>query len=157
MGLQEELNKAVAAERLIELQKLPVITLGELLKKLDSLETEYESYDGKLEPKSVRFNFGSLVPTDFASWRGVYAEIALGYGMQGYDGDDKAPTLAEFIEQVRATIGSTYEGWKGGDFTMTEDTPVWIDNPGNYTNTMLVDIQDDKYSVTLLGVQQKEV
>lgn len=155
-NLQEEINKQIVVERLKELSTLPILTLGELLEKLEAIEPDYETYDKKIAPKHVYFNYGSLVPTDFDSWRGVYAEIAIGYGLRGYDGDAELTTLADFTQKVRDAIGSTYEGWKGGEYTMNESTPVWIDNSGNYTNTMLVDVQSDKYSVKLIGVQTED-
>lgn len=50
------------------------------------------------------------------SWRGIYAELAF------------TPTentvVADMLTDARSAVGATYEGYKGGDFTMDENTRV---------------------------------
>jgi len=60
-----------------------------------------------------------VVPKGFSnphSWRGIYAELAF------------EPTentkVADMLADAKSAIGATYEGYKGGDFTMDEDTRV---------------------------------
>ena len=57
---------------------------------------------------------------DLFSWRGDYSELCL------------EPTgcyhviLAEqLLCRLRGAIGMSFKGYKGGDFLMSEDTPVW--------------------------------
>lgn len=102
---------------------------------------------------TIRFDFGSAIPTGFASWRGAYEEIALGYTLTGYDDRDskaKDIRLNDFIKMVESAIGETFEGWKGGDFVMSKHTPVWVANPGNSDNTGIFEVVDGKYCVILM-------
>jgi hypothetical protein len=97
-------------------------------------------------------------PTGLSSWRGSYAELALnfsfvGYGMPGYiktDGPDlKELTVTEFLAILKSAIGKTYTGWKGGDFVMGKNTPIWVANDGNSGNTAVIGVRDDEYAIIL--------
>lgn len=63
------------------------------------------------------------------SYRGYYDELAF------------EPTEQEWIEDVlsmaRACVGVTFTGWKGGEFTMHEYTPVWLSNIGESSQESL--------------------
>lgn len=53
------------------------------------------------------------------SYRGYYEDLAF----EPSDGFRKASDL---LADCLSALGKTFEGWKGGDFLMKEDTPVWI-------------------------------
>ncbi len=104
--------------------------LGELIEKLKSFAPMYENYRDEMEDVVVKFNFGYLRPSGIDSWRGIYAELAIGHV------DDKEETkLKDLIKELEDCIGKTFTGWKGGDFRMDENTEVHIDNPGECSNT----------------------
>lgn len=52
------------------------------------------------------------------SYRGYYEQLAF------------EPVLATSVKAMlvaaESAIGTTYQGWKGGDFTMDEYTSVWL-------------------------------
>lgn len=127
--------------------KSPQLSLGQLI-------AEIEKYDLKLKKgnsKSIYFDFGSAVPTTLDSWRGVYAELALGYKLTGYDSEERFyPTAEDLLTELKQAIGKEFYGWKGGEFTMDENTPVWVDNPGNYNRTIITGIHDTGYSIIIL-------
>jgi hypothetical protein len=101
----------------------------------------------------VRFDFCSLTPTRFASWRGIYAELAL-----GWTADPAGPlTVAELLELARACVGQTFHGWKGGEFAMRSATRVWVDNPGESTMTKLSMVRLDGDGVVILDTRREEV
>jgi len=53
------------------------------------------------------------------SYRGFYQDLAAVYELG-------APwTVGELLVDVMEVSGSTYWGWKGGDFTMSYDTRCW--------------------------------
>jgi hypothetical protein len=54
------------------------------------------------------------------SYRGYYAELA--FEPAGWE----LGTVDDFMEELSEAIGSTYEGWKGGEFTMGLDTHVFL-------------------------------
>lgn len=66
----------------------------------------------------------SGAPFDVSSYRGYYDHLAIEYTA------DHRATVADFIRILRDAVGSTMEGYKGGDFTMTRQTPVWVSNWG---------------------------
>lgn len=60
------------------------------------------------------------------SWRGSYDELA-------FEPVENA-TVGRMLEDAKSAVGATYEGWKGGEFLMTLDTPVNIDYVGSWSN-----------------------
>jgi len=152
MELKDYINNAIAAGRQKTLSNSDQLTLGELLLKLKPIvEKQLDKKDDDIA--SVEYDFGTAIPTNFSSWRGSYSEIALGYELIGYDNYEKHfgnVKVTNFIKMVEEAIGQTYTGWKGGEFTMNKNTPVWVANPGNSGNTGIVEVIDDGYRVILM-------
>lgn len=104
------------------------LTLGQLLEKLEAIEPKH--YD-------VVFDFGGLIPDYFESYRGDYSHVCLNFEMP-YKNWEYTPSVNvhQMIEKVKDTIGEYKSGWKGGDYFMHEDTPVWVAlggmSPGSY-------------------------
>lgn len=102
----------------------------------------------------VYFDFAGCVPTTVDSWRGIYAEPALGWqpsGYSSYTGNSaKIPNCADLIAEIEKAIdGRTYTGWKGGEFSYSENDTLHIDNPGDCTQTEISHIVADRYSVMI--------
>ena len=114
------------------------ITLGELVLKLESI---------KEKTKNVSLDFGDFYPTDFDSWRGSYCEIALNYD-DGWPREEEV-TVDTLLKKAKESIGQTFEGYKGGQFTMNKDTPVWVANYSKSGNTGLVGVIETEYCVIL--------
>ena len=86
----------------------PPVTLGRLIEALEEFD------DDQLFP------FGMTTPH---SYRGHYEELAFvpcGW-MEAH----------EILAAARSAVGATYQGWKGGDFTMTLETPVHLSRIGD--------------------------
>lgn len=83
------------------------VTLGDLLVAL-------EDADGDLH---VEFSDGSS-PTNPHSYRGYYQDLA-------FETIDDDVTVAEFREVAEDALGKEFTGWKGGQFTMGPQTPLW--------------------------------
>lgn len=150
MDLQEYLDNASRKMREASFANSPQLTLGELLALLKDIPTEWGS-DKQLV--SVEFDFGTAYPTGLSSWRGSYAELAVNYALSGYDKDGGQfdhTNLKDFVKWLEEANGKTYTGWKGGDFTMSLDTPLWVANDGNIGNTGIVGIRNEDYTVYLL-------
>lgn len=62
---------------------------------------------------------------DIDSYRGYYSDLAI---EPGYPEERE---VADVYDMLNAAIGSTFEGYKGGDFVMHADTPVWVSLYGN--------------------------
>ena len=57
------------------------------------------------------------------SWRGLYSQLAL-------NPSNETRTVHDTLTELENTIGRTLEGYKGGDFLMDENTPVWCSDWG---------------------------
>ena len=77
------------------------MTLGELIQVLEAADAD------------------KVVPMGFArphSYRGYYYELAFE--------QEPNTTVGAMLEAARSALGTTYTGWKGGDFAMHEHTEV---------------------------------
>lgn len=95
------------------------ITIGELIDLLSSRPQDH----------SIAFDFCGLEPDGFTSYRGYYYELAICYKKGSFPTTN---TVGSFLGELRATVGKTFEGYKGGDFVMTRETPLWV---ANYSET----------------------
>lgn len=103
------------------------MTLGDLIDVLEGCD----------QNAMVEFDGGDF-PLRFASWRGVYADLTL---VPTHDG--QPPSVASVLEMARAADGATFQGWKGGDFTMARHTPVWADAEGDYYSRGILGLRPD--------------
>jgi len=107
---------------------------------------------GKASPTAYcHFDFCGAVPTEVASWRGIYAEPALGWASAGRSGNGQSIIVSELIDRIKTAIdGRTFNGWKGGHYSYTAKDTLHVDNPGEWTSTELHRVEiEDEYRVTL--------
>jgi hypothetical protein len=115
-----------------------MMTIGQVLDVLEQASPQVR----------VMYNFGCLMPTTVDSWRGIYAEAALGY--KTFDHADRVPTVLEMKLRLKSAIdGRKYSGWKGGEYSYTRDTLLHIDNPGEYSNTEISKVEIKEYEVII--------
>ena len=148
MGLQEELTKQVNAMRRATFESSDQLSLGAIIKKVLPIAERKEGED-----PTVRFDFGNLFPTYIDSWRGSYNELALNY-TEDYS-KEKPKTITEFLMMLKEAIGKTYTGYKGGEYVMDENTPVWVANYGQSGDTAVIDIIDEDYEVIIITGRRK--
>lgn len=88
-------------------------SLGELIEALEARDPN----------EAVAYGFG--VPH---SYRGYYDELAF----------EPVPntTVLSMLAAAREAEDATYQGWKGGDYTMSSYTPVWIAERGDTGETL---------------------
>lgn len=127
------------------------LNLGELIEKIESfnLMTDYLEEN---EDKTVEFDFASAIPTTLDSWRGDYSQLALGFRLSGYDSDEDhhaSITAKDLLTELKGAIGKSYYGWKGGDYTMSKSTDVWVTNSGNCGHTVITNVIDAGYKLIL--------
>ena len=107
-----------------ETRKQYHVTLGEMISLL-----------GQADPDA------KIGLTDPHSYRGYYADLAL------------EPTLElisvkQLIAQLNLVLDKTLEGYKGGDFLMSADTPVWVAHYG-CTGRALLDVDPQNLNLSL--------
>jgi hypothetical protein len=118
------------------------VVLAELLAKLER----------RPQASQVRFNFGYFEPYDLTSYRGYYDHLALCYTGLG-ERAKPFPHVGALVARLKvAMAGEVFEGWKGGDYAMGPETPVWVANPGDASGTTLIGIHDDdgEFSTVLM-------
>lgn len=124
--------------------------IGELIQRLKMAEKQ---------DAEVWFDFAGCVPTTVDSWRGIYAEPALGWKPTGYSvtphDHGNSITVAMLIAELEGCIGREYTGWKGGEYTYTKGDTLHIDNPGDCTHTELSRVEDLGYAVILHTLYQR--
>lgn len=92
------------------------IGLGELIALLEAVED-------KTLP--IVFDNGKRWPLYLDSWRGAYDELAIAYSKT-----EPRISCRQFLGHLKDAVGKTFQGYKGGDFTMDKNTPLWIANCG---------------------------
>jgi hypothetical protein len=128
----------------VHLSLFGTVELGPLIAHLRNVEFG-EDPDGRTQTREVWFDFGSMRPAHLASYRGYYDHLALGFASEG------APlTVTDLLARLKATVGETFSGWKGGEYRMTESTPVWVANRGEATQTSIVGLCVEEWRVTIL-------
>jgi len=86
------------------------LTLGQLIEQL-----------AEFPPQApVTFDFNGIPPDVLDSYRGYYSDLALDYD------ERHSKTVKVLLEQCQSALGATFEGYKGGDYMMGEDTPLWV-------------------------------
>ena len=119
MGWGPLIDALAGRDRQAQLATSQQLLLGEFVLLLQNVTT-------KMLP--VVIDTGE-VPTRLNSWRGRYAELALGFCEIG-DKHCKSATVAKVLDDAESAIGKVYGGWKGGDFLMGKGTPIYLANPG---------------------------
>lgn len=141
---QKDIGALIANRRAERLRASRQLTLGELIRRLEVLPLTFD-HNGKPHPKKVYFDFACTYPKELDSWRGAYSELAITFAVGG----GAAPSAPDFLATLKGAIGVTFPGYKGGEYAMAEDTPVWVANYGDSGNTGVVGVRDEDYQIIL--------
>ena len=110
------------------------ISLGQLIDALGRREDD----------QKVRFDFGYMHPTGLHSYRGFYEDLAIGHTDEG-----EAPTVKEFLTQLREAVGETFHGWKGGSYRMDHDSSLWVDQSSHASGTIVTGIAESSWQTVI--------
>ena len=127
----------------------PQLSLGELISEIEKAGIQTDDGDDK----DIRYDFGTTIPTCLDSYRGSYDELALGYKLTGYDdsSEPRSVKAKDLLRELKSAIGKEFTGWKGGEFEMTEQTPVWVANCGDSGSTAIVGVmKEGSYGLIIL-------
>lgn len=115
-------------------------------------------------------------PTALSSYRGYYDQLAIertgaeheateldepGEGFGRYQPGSsevrikQPPTVADLTAALRLAIGATFEGYKGGQFTMTGQTAVWVSEYGQCDRLQVAAVKQLPGRVELLTTEQE--
>lgn len=98
------------------------LTLGQLVSFLENINGS----------RIVEFDHG-LSPISPHSYRGHYSDLAL-------ESHDKPTTAVHLLRSVKRIVGRELEGYKGGEFLMTNDTPLWNSEYGSNSSVAIIGI-----------------
>lgn len=93
------------------------LTLGQMIDKLKHLH-----------PDTLAVGFG-----DLNSYRGYYHDLA-------FEPSDKEKPISTLLAQCQAAMGEIFHGYKGGEYQMGRNTPLWISEYGSVIGMKLVDL-----------------
>lgn len=99
------------------------LTLGDLVSKLKEVDASMPVIYDFMEPSS---------PSAPESYRGYYCDLS-------FPPSDAAISAGELLIDASDAIGSTFEGYKGGDFTMHSGTPLWASAYGTSSGVGIMD------------------
>lgn len=123
----------------------PQLTLFDTVKLgalIDALERVRFNDEGS--PRPLQFDFGGLTAKGINSYRGFYDHLALSYQ------SEPAGSVDATISMLQSAVGQRFHGWKGGEYMMGLDTPVWVAQRGEASSTAIVGLMVESYYVTIL-------
>ena len=126
------------------MQKKEALRLGQLIDQLQQCKEKDE--DGEIYP--VVFDFCHATPLQLYSWRGLYNHLCIDY--EFVRKEEKYVRLSQMVARLKEALtpNASFEGWKGGQFTMNPDIPVWVDKPREVTYTGITKVtQEDFYII----------
>jgi len=112
------------------------LTLGELIDALEDAPADLTVVFGDDEGGA---------PTKPHSYRGYYTDL-------GFERTDDEVKVVEFLIDLQDVKGSELRGYKGGDFLMDGDTPLWQAEWGTAgENPPIMDtrVTDDQFTIVL--------
>lgn len=114
-------------------------TLGSVIEALKQCDQD----------EDVRFDFCYLRPTTVHSYRGHYDHLALGWSAESASPKEHWPKVSAVLAELQKAVGSTFEGYKGGQYVMGLSTPIWVDNRHDASGTAIVSVDADSGYVVL--------
>lgn len=132
------------------LLRTPILTIGELINRLDTVYDAWREDKEKRDEPVVLFDFCSFSPTTLHSYRGSYDELAIGYGEHA-----EPPTVSKFLLTLNSAVGKEFTGYKGGKYVMDMETPIWVADISAATDTGVIGVTDTGY-FTIINTQYIE-
>lgn len=80
------------------------------------------------------------------SWRGAYENTTL-------DAHGGQEVVGAYVEYLRARVGQTMIGYKGGEYVIDEQKPVFADTYGNSDGWMVVAVEATPEAAYIIAVK----
>lgn len=131
-------------------------TVKELLEMLSKYEDtiEFAFCPRKYRKNEVKFEFDGYLAKTPISYRGFYDHLCF-----MPDTSPGIKTVGDFKESLKQATrkGNIHYGYKGGDFTMNLNTPVWVDHYGGYAGYFIDKFKMDDTGKLKIILNQTEV
>lgn len=109
------------------------LTLGEFIKILQLRDPNQQ----------VMYDFGSLRPGEFDSYRGFYEDLALSFD------DTWDVSVASLLKKSLLSVDHVFTGYKGGNYKASYSTKLWASNRGLTGSTMIIGIHECDYMTVI--------
>lgn len=116
--------------KLAEQRSKEMFTLGNLIDELEKYPKDWGVY-------ILPFN---LVPDFFCSYRGYYRDLNLVVSTRT-EAKYKNVTVGDLLKMAKEADGNTFQGYKGGDFTMNRNTPIWVGDEDYSTGVAIAEVK----------------
>lgn len=133
------------------------LTIGQIIQKLEALPElpiQVLCLEKDLSPKFAN-EYNGKNPHYTDSYRGIYEELAISVAPS--PAIPRKITTKVLLAEMKDSLNRTYCGWKGGEFTMSEDTFVWVSQCGESSGLAVVDIRLTEWQTIQLVVKQTEL
>lgn len=96
--------------------------------------------------QDTAFILGEGVGYCFSSWRGSYVNLAI-----YVQNDSPRYRVKHILQHAKDTVGRYLTGYKGGEFLMGLDTPIYLSETcGHYFDEKVIDVKIDNDRVHLI-------
>lgn len=109
------------------------MTLGKLIKELEGCDPS----------APIRFSDDRQFPGDAISYRGYYCDLA-------FEPTAEPSTAGQMLNECKQALGQTFVGYKGGNYMMGEDTPLWIASYGEASSRAIMGLESKDNEVVLM-------
>lgn len=109
------------------------MTLGGLIAALDGIKDDLPAM----------IDNSPYYPGKAHSYRGFYTDLA-------FQPSNERCTVGDLRARCCESLNAIFEGYKGGDFTMTEDTPLWISDYGETSDIAVMGVENLGSHVVLI-------
>lgn len=127
-----------------ELRKKEMFTLGDLINELEKFPKEWKVY---IKP----FH---LIPQNFTSYRGYYSDLCLTYTTR--DESKERTTVGSLLAMAKEVDGKELLGYKGGEFLMNKETPIWVSDSDFSTGVAIASVESYFDGAICINCYQKE-
>lgn len=122
--LWNAIRKSVETDTQEELSRTKIFTLGKLIAKLENVDKE----------KLIIFDDGDF-PSELISYRGIYRFLSI-------TSSTSARTAGDFLRQLENVVDKELEGYKGGQYRMTESVFVFVSEYGRSSQDGVTGIRE---------------
>lgn len=83
-----------------------------------------------------------------ASYRGYYSDLA-------FETSSNAEHVSTLLSRCEKAMGRVYEGYKGGDNVMHQNTPLWVSDYGTASGVKLMGLDQSKAPIELVTEEEQ--
>lgn len=120
----------------------PNLRLGELIDALAACPPT----------ECVSFDFCDYRPVELISYRGYYDHLAI----TRVTGSRGGLRVGELLGLLTRALGDAFEGYKGGSYVATRETPLWVDEYSECTSIKIVGVAKREFGGVVLLTEYGE-